>query len=143
MAVKQDVRTALALAGLVVAHNHRVADGGDDTRIEADVAELPGAPIRRLLAVRGIGGVGRDAGNADQVEKALHGRFARLVEALKDLGQLSLVRRGRHAVWCLPDAGGLLAAENVQLEALRQRARKRPQVRRSIPRFGTFLFAAR
>jgi hypothetical protein len=58
----------------VMPHRHRMpADGVAHRGLEAHPLQLAAQPFRRLAAVSGMGRLGADAGNAQQVEKARPG----------------------------------------------------------------------
>ena len=61
VAVEQHVRALAVERRLGVAHHHGMAGGRHHAGIEADVLQLARAPLRGLLALRLIGGIGGDA----------------------------------------------------------------------------------
>ena len=67
MPVEQEMRP-LARA---LRQHHRMPGGVVPARLEADVAELPHQPVRRLPASPGIGRVGRDALDPQEREEPL------------------------------------------------------------------------
>ena len=76
MAVEEDVR-ALLLG--VVPDDHGAAGGRPNRGVEAELAQLGREPFGGALAFFRIGRIGRDGGDADQLEQPLEARLDVLV----------------------------------------------------------------
>ena len=89
VAVEKEAGPVRPLLGQRVAmgHDHGVAGGGTHLRVEAERGQLPRQPLRRGGAVGLVGGIGRDGGEAQQVEQPLEPRVEILVEAVQDGGK--------------------------------------------------------
>ena len=71
--------------GPVVRHHHGMAGGGNDAGVEADIAQFRRAPLGGRLAALGIGGIGGDALDAQQLKKARKRGVLRLVQGRQHL----------------------------------------------------------
>ena len=87
VAVKQQMWPAAAGAGVVRQHDG-VPGRGADLGLEADAGKLVSQPFRRLGAVGGVGRLGTDAGDPQQVEPPCLCGLPVRVEVLQDCGNV-------------------------------------------------------